>query len=158
MDNKTLNKFRSKLRVLEDEISKQIKEDSTCCGITLSQCHMLLELDSIKEASIIELARIMELDKSTLSRVVDGMVNIGLLNRIINSDDRRYIKISLTENGRKAAETINRLCNNYYENLFNNIPEEKHKMIIESIEYLGNAMRTIRKNKNNGCHKENNNG
>ena len=84
MNHKELIKIRSKLRVIENEISKQIKEDTICCGITLSQCHILLELNKLKEASIIDLTKILELDKSTLSRTIDGMVNIGLLNRTIN--------------------------------------------------------------------------
>ena len=151
MNHKELIKIRSKLRVIENEISKQIKEDTICCGITLSQCHILLELNKLKEASIIDLTKILELDKSTLSRTIDGMVNIGLLNRTINKNDRRYMKVSLTDNGEKAAVNINNLCDDYYENLFSNIPEEKHKMIIESIEYLGNAMKMLREDENMRC-------
>ena len=151
MDIDELKDFRSKLRIIENEVSKQIKEDTICCGVTLSQCHILVELNILKEASIIDLARILELDKSTLSRTIDGMVNIGLVSRKINKDDRRYMKVSLTVSGEKAAKNIDGLCNEYYENLFNLIPEEKHKMIIESIEYLGNAMKTLRENDDIKC-------
>lgn len=145
MNNEKIKTFRKSLRVIEREIEKQLKIETSCCGVTLTQCHVLMELDLIGESSLIDLSNILDLDKSTLSRVIDGMVNIDLLKREIDTDDRRYMKITLTENGKKAANNINLLCDKYYNSLFNNIPEEKHRIIIESIELLGSSMKDIKK-------------
>ncbi len=148
MNNKKLKIFRKSLRVIEREIEKQLKIETSCCGVTLTQCHVLMELDLIGESSLIDLSNILDLDKSTLSRVIDGMVNVGLIKREIDNNDRRYMKITLTENGKNAANNINLQCDKYYNLLFNNIPEEKHNTVINSIELLGKSIKEI---KNNNC-------
>ncbi len=47
-------------------------------GISLAQCHTLLEIEKSHEISISELANTLSLDKSTVSRTVDGLVNINM--------------------------------------------------------------------------------
>ncbi|OHD16546.1 MAG: hypothetical protein A2086_03590 [Spirochaetes bacterium GWD1_27_9] len=151
MDISTLKQFRNKLRVLEREIEEQLKAETGCCGVTLSQCHLLLELENKDEISIKDLAIILDLDKSTLSRTVDGLVNLGFVDRKSNKEDRRFLSVSLTDIGKKVVESINNICNDYYLNLFNLMPESKHQSVIESIDLIGTAMTKIRKEKSNCC-------
>src|SRR5512133_88549 len=96
MDVGTIRNFREKLRQLEREIGWQLKSDTECCGVTLAQCHILLEIGKSGEMSIVDLASTLGLDTSTLSRHVNGMVNIGLVDRVLNARDRRFVSISLT--------------------------------------------------------------
>ena len=137
--------FRNKLRTLEREMGKQMKSETSCCGVTLAQCHILMELDGQKEVSIKELSILLELDKSTLSRTIDTMVNAGLLNRDINSNDRRYYSITLTQLGESKIKTINDMCNGYYTELFKYIPDKYYSSIIESISIVSEAMKEISK-------------
>lgn len=146
MDSNFLKFFREKIRTLEREIVKQIKEDTSCCGITLSQCHILLEVESKKEMFIKDLAKVMGLDKSTLSRTVESMVNSGLLKRDIKSSDRRSAAIVLTERGKVFASNINNICNEYYRKLFEIIPEDKHLFILDAISILSDAMSQLNSN------------
>ena len=41
--------FRNKLRTLEREIAKLMKAETSCCGITLPQCHILIEIEQKQE-------------------------------------------------------------------------------------------------------------
>ena len=140
-----IQSFRSKLRILEREIEKQLKTETSCCGVTMTQCHLLLELFAKDNISIIELARIFELDKSTLSRTIDSLVTTGLIERKINPEDRRYMIISLTTGGRKAVDTINNVCNEYYKELFKLIPAKKHSQVTESLSILADALKELNK-------------
>jgi len=151
INQKELHYFRSKLRILEREIEKALLCQTECCGVSLSQCHTLLELDDLKNASIITLSKNLDLDKSTLSRVIDGMVNLGIVNREINPNDRRYMNISLSENGKKIAKNINNLCNDYYIKVFKHIPEDKHESILESIMLFADAIKKTNNENNNCC-------
>jgi DNA-binding MarR family transcriptional regulator len=144
---KLISSFRSILRTLEREIDLELKGKTGCCGVTLSQCHILLDLSILGETSIKDLSDLFGLDKSTLSRTIDGMVESGMITRITDNEDRRYCILSLTEKGKQKAKDINSKCNSYYLELMNNIPENKHSMIIESISLLGNSMKTLRKEK-----------
>lgn len=145
MDKKKIQFFRSVLRVLERELGFQTDSESQCCGVSLGQCHILMELSEKKETTIKELAEIFGLDKSSLSRTVDKMVEAEMLNRMESKEDRRYMSLSLTKKGAAAAENINKICNDYYGKLFELIPKEKHSSIMESLSLLSDALYHLRK-------------
>ncbi|HEY4789080.1 MAG TPA: MarR family transcriptional regulator, partial [Bacteroidales bacterium] len=112
-DNQKIKKFRELLRRFEREVFVQNNE-SCCNGVTLPQCLTLLEIESKKKESVSELAKTLGLDKSTISRTIDGLVNVGLVDRIIPAENRRMATLSLTDAGENICNTIN--CNNdrYY--------------------------------------------
>lgn len=107
--DQTIRKFRKILRRFEREIFVQSNE-SCCNGVTLAQCHTLLEIECKNKESITELAKSLSLDKSTISRTIDGLVNIGLVNRTIPAENRRMATLELTDAGKSICNTIN--CNN----------------------------------------------
>jgi len=137
--------FRKNLRVLEREVELSLASDTGCCGVTLAQCHLLLEVERRGRTSVTELAGALELDKSTLSRTIDGMCRAGLLNRKTDPKSRRRQVIRLTEQGMSKARTINELCDSSYTRLFSLIPEKKQRHVVESVELLAEAMRRMRK-------------
>ena len=106
MDTDTMRLFREKVRHMQRELGWSQKNDVQCCGVTMAQCHALLEIGSRDEISIVELAGILGVDTSTLSRTVDNMVKGGLVDRLLNPQDRRYVSLSLTERGKAAHRTI----------------------------------------------------
>ncbi len=132
--------FRKTLRKFERLISLQSKQDKCCKGVTLAQCHVLLEIEELKQTKIIELTQRLKLDKSTLSRTIDGLVNIGLIERINASEDRRINLLTLTDQGRKTVDTINKKNNDYYLKAFEKIPNKQHKKIMESFQLLTDAL------------------
>lgn len=146
INRETIQNFRKSLRVLEREIAREL--ESECCGVSLSQCHVLMEIRELGESTIKDLSEILELDKSTLSRTVDGMLNIGLVNREIDPEDRRFMKLSLTEQGKKLADSINEKCDSYYESVFGLIPQKEHSVIVSVVETIGKTMNALRKK---GC-------
>jgi len=141
----SVRSFRGDLRVLEREVELSMASETGCCGITTAQCHILLETESREQTSVTELAAVLELDKSTLSRTVDSMCRAGLLDRQTDPSSRRQQIISLTENGRAKAGSINGLCDVSYTRLFDFIPAEKRRMVVESVALLADAMRQMRK-------------
>ncbi len=144
--NLLLSQFRVNLRVIERETANYLKNETACCGVSLSQCHILMELDTQGEMSLKQLASNLESDASTLSRVIDGMVNAGLILRAANPDDRRAVILTLSEQGQRTAATINTQSNLFYQRLFELLPAEKHQSLVESIALLGGALTALRRN------------
>lgn len=151
MDAETIRKFREGLRKLEREIGWQLKSDTECCGVTLAQCHIILEIGNTGEASVIDLAAVLGLDSSTLSRHINGMVNLGIVDRVLNPKDRRYVSITLTEQGRKVYESIENICNEKYAKIFDLIPPEKHEQVLECFNLLVGAIVETRKSMFDCC-------
>jgi DNA-binding MarR family transcriptional regulator len=143
MDIQTVQNFRRSLRSIEREVDQQIKNDTICCGVSLAQCHALMELGLGGDMTIADLAEIIKLDKSTLSRTIDSLVQTGLVDRTIDSADRRYMQIKLTAQGKKVFDEINTGCNQLYLKVFNFIPTAKHKQVIASLGLFARALEKV---------------
>jgi DNA-binding MarR family transcriptional regulator len=143
--------FRKSLRVLEREVQISMSSDTGCCGVSLAQCHLLLEVELRGKSSITELSDILALDKSTLSRTVDALVGSGLLDRETDPRNRRRQDISLTREGRMKAQSINGTCDATYTGLLDYIPAEKRAAMVESVALLAGAMRQWRRDPQTPC-------
>ncbi len=124
--------FRKKLREIERAVGLGDKNEAVCCGVTLAQCHALLEIGSAGELSIKELAALLGLDKSTLSRTVDSLVEGGLAERSPGPKDRRFISIRLAPKGKTVYRRIHTTWNRICSDMFRRIPAKKHALIIEA--------------------------
>jgi len=140
MDESVIRQFRKNLRKLEKKLANQLKEDSFCCGVTMAQCHTLLAVEEKGLTTVTELANELVLDKSTLSRTIDSLVTIGLINRETDTGNRRSQHISLTPQGEKVTGGINGQWNLYFASLFARIPESKQESVIESIAILSDII------------------
>ncbi len=146
-----IREFRANLRVLEREVEMSMTSEAGCCGVTFAQCHLLLEVERRGRTSVTELASLLELDKSTLSRTVEAGVQAGLIDRATDPQNRRQQVISLTETGRATADRINQLCDSSYTRLFDFIPREKRAQVVEAVSLLAQAMRLKRRNPEAAC-------
>lgn len=150
----SIRAFRKHLRQLEREVGYSMASETGCCGVTLAQCHLLLEVEERGQTSITELAAALELDKSTLSRTVDGACRAGLLSRETEPTNRRQQVISLTDAGHQKVDRINLLCDGSYTRLFDFIPPKKRQLVAEAVEILAGALRQKRKDPESACCKE----
>lgn len=132
--------FSEKLRVIQRELGLSQKNDIQCCGVTMAQCHALIEIGKKDNVSIVELAGVLGVDTSTLSRTIDNLVKAGLVDRVLNPQDRRYVTIALTERGGGVSRTIEDSFNSYITRLFGLIAREKHTQVMESLALIAEAI------------------
>jgi DNA-binding MarR family transcriptional regulator len=137
--------LRELLRILIRNLGILEKSEASCCGTTVTQCHALVEIGRSREVSLNALADLLVLDKSTMSRTINNLVESGQVTRELHSEDRRYVSIKLTKEGDRAFQGIETGMKQYYENIFLSIPEDKREQVIESLELV------IRAAKENKC-------
>jgi DNA-binding MarR family transcriptional regulator len=133
--------LRELLRVLVRNLGILEKTEFSCCDITVSQCHAIVEIGRKREISLNNLAHILGLDKSTMSRTINNLVEDNLVTRETHSGDRRYITITLTDQGQKMFNDIEASMSEYYSSILNTIPEEKRNQVLESLELLVEAVK-----------------
>jgi len=138
-----VREFRRDLRVLEREAVRHLDGETSCCGVTLAQCHALLEL-SFSGSSLSALAAALDLDTSTLSRTVEGLVKAGWVKRTEDSTDRRALRLALTASGRRKVAEIDGMCDRYYQGLFDDMAERDRKGVVRSVKLLAGLMRAHR--------------
>lgn len=149
MENQGSNYLRELIRVLVRNLGILEKSDASCCGVTISQCHAIVEIGRSGEISLNELAELLVLDKSTMSRTINKLVEDGLVIRELDPEDRRYVKIKLTDKGVKIFKNIEESMDRYYKAIFNSIPEEKKEQVLDSLKLLIEAV-----NKNKCCRED----
>lgn len=144
MDQKYIHHFREVIRIFDRELSYQ--NNASCCnGISVSQCHTLLEIEKNSEISVSELANKLSLDKSTVSRTVEGLVNISLVDRVIPKENRRLALINLTNSGKQVCSTINYSNDGYIKAVLKDFTREEQKEFLRLFEKLSRNMAEERK-------------
>ncbi|MBP1673287.1 MAG: transcriptional regulator [Bacteroidetes bacterium] len=150
IDYKSVKHFRELLRRFERELFMQ-KNDCCCNGITLAQCHTLLEIDSKEKESLTELSKTLGLDKSTVCRTVDGLVNIGLLDRTIPTENRRMSTIQLTELGKTVCNSINTENDQYFSDVLHILSESEQINFVTILDKIVLRMKELRSKEQKSC-------
>jgi len=139
--NQQVRKFREVLRAFERELLFQV--NANACGVTIAQCHALMEVEKSRQTKVGDLAKTMSLDKSTISRTVDGLVRIGLVKRTIPEENRRTTYIHLTNRGTEVCNSINDENDFYFNDLLNSLTEGELNPFLKGFEKVTNKMRML---------------
>jgi DNA-binding MarR family transcriptional regulator len=141
--NHLITRFREILRRFEREVF-MLTNESCCSGVTLAQCHTLLEIESKEKKSVTELAKTLGLDKSTISRTIDGLVNNGLVDRTIPSENRRMATIQLTDAGKDICTSINCFNDKYFSDTLSVLRDSEKEDLVRLLEKVTARMAEIR--------------
>lgn len=88
---------------LETESRRLAKDAASRLGITATQLNVLKLLQEIGELSLSELSRRLASQSSTVTGIVDRMVQAGLVMREQSAEDRRVWRIRATAKGADLA-------------------------------------------------------
>jgi DNA-binding MarR family transcriptional regulator len=141
MTDQGSKELRELIRLLVRNLGVLEKGDAICCGITIAQCHAVVEIGRAGSISLTDLADMLGLDKSTMSRTIDNLVGIGAALREVDEKNRRYVTIRLTEAGNALFENIETSNESYYGCIFADIPEGKRAQVLESLQLLSQAVK-----------------
>jgi MarR family transcriptional regulator, organic hydroperoxide resistance regulator len=108
-------------------------------GFTTSQCNTLLEISKAGSLTMNELSDKMNLNTSTMTRILDNLVRDKYISRDRDEADRRIVVVSLTENGKEVAIKLSNSVNQYYKKIIENIPEGQVDSVLNSVNVLQKA-------------------
>lgn len=140
MINQGSKVLRELIRILVRDLGILEKSDASCCGVSLTQCHAIVEIGRKEKISLVDLSGLLGLDKSTMSRTINNLVESDYVIRESDMENRRYIIIQLTERGRSVFQNIEESMEEYYKGIFNAIPENKRNQVLESLKLLKDAV------------------
>lgn len=135
-DTLQIKSLRHDMRLLARKMELMTKGEASCCGITLTQCHLLTEIGWAGAASLNTLSDRLGVDKSTMSRNIDILVNSNLVSRTTDPDNRRAVTITLTDEGTKLFTQVEANMTQFYETFYNALPAGKRSQVLESLELL----------------------
>ena len=140
MNEPESQQLRELIRLLERKLGILEDGEMACCGISMAQCHALIEIGRAKRISLVDLAKLLNLDNSTMSRTVNNLVNNGMVERQPDPNDRRYITIQLTQEGLEQFHGIESGMGEYFMKIYDAIPSESRAQVLESLQILLKAI------------------
>lgn len=116
------------------------RNDICCYGISVSQCHTLEALGECGTLSMQALASHLHLAVSTVTRVVDNLVDKGLVERQISARDRRVCPVALTPSGSRLLHRLQQELIAREQAVLKRIPAASREHVIRALEELSRAV------------------
>lgn len=135
-----VSQLRSIIRKFE-QINDQINSIGCNLGISIPQCHAIMEIGNASNINSKTLAAHLSLNKSTISRTIDGLVKIGLVSRDIPEKNRRMTELTLTTKGLEIYDEINSMNNDIYKHALDHIPIDEQTIFIHTFEKFVNNLK-----------------
>ena len=143
-----VKQFREYTRKLERHFENINSADCCCCGVSKTQCFLVVEIGRKPGISVKELAEILRIDKSGVSRLVEDLVQKEYVTRKPSTEDRRFVTLYLLPKGQERFEKIEHDMYFKFKKVLEQIPEHKREQIIESLRLYNEACLAVEDNIN----------
>ena len=124
------------------QVVRFCRQDSTFCeDVTFTQFLILDEVAKKERLKMLELHRILAVDKSTTTRLVNPLVKQGLIERKISDHDSRAVNLRLTPAGRKVHRKVWLCLEGFVGAIEEQIPNKKKKSVYEAVKLFIDAVK-----------------
>lgn len=136
----TVRAIRESSRSMIRELG-MLGEAHAALGVTNSQVHALVELEKEGELGINELAERLCLEKSSVSRLVDGMQTQQWVKTVVHTGDARRRILTLTAAGEKKLAAVHAEADDRVERALKNLSPQDQKQVLRGLELYARALR-----------------
>ena len=123
------------------------RDEAFCEGVTFHQFMILDAVAKEKELHMADLHKILSVEKSTTTRLVNPLITKRLLRRDTAAHDSRAVKLTLTGKGREIHKNVQVCLTNFFQRVLGNVPVKKRTDVLKSVKIFIAAI----KNYANGC-------
>jgi DNA-binding MarR family transcriptional regulator len=106
-----------------------------------AQYRLMYHLFFAKTLSMKELGELMHVSKTYITKIVDALTEIGLVERHPDLKDRRIINIKLTREGIRKFKELQDLLKKDIRNRLDDVPKEEQEMVLDSMEGFINLIK-----------------
>lgn len=96
-------------------------------GLTYTEVQVLVHLEQ-GEKNVTTLAKLVDVNKSTMVEVLDKLDRLGYISRERDAEDRRVVKVKITESGREILGQVRDRYKELITSLLNKV-EDKDKVV-----------------------------
>ncbi len=109
-------------------------------GVTASQGYTLLFLPEAGHLSMNDLSQAMGLASSTMTRYVDELVRKGLAHRRPDDEDRRVVRVELSDRGRELRCVLQSAMQDFFKQVLDEIQEKERPALLRALEQVTQAI------------------
>jgi DNA-binding MarR family transcriptional regulator len=111
-------------------------------GVTLPQFRMLVVLEA-GQMNLRGLAAALDVAPSTATRMVDRLVDAGLVQRSVPAVDRREISLTLTNSGRRTVRTVTERRRRDLRRVIDEIPRNRRAAVTRAMTDFADAAERV---------------
>lgn len=105
-------------------------------GLTLARWRTLAIIRRIESCSMKELAKYSTIDRTTLTRSIDQLVEEGLIDRHVPPTDRRMVLLSLTQKGEAIYMQAVHVLISYNRTMLDGISDDEQRAFARALETM----------------------
>ncbi|MFK7956627.1 MAG: GNAT family N-acetyltransferase [Lysobacterales bacterium] len=141
--NPLIGDLRSAARTLVREF--RIVDGSGCVpGFSVPECHLLMEVEARGSVTASELAEILLVEKSSLSRLIGRLDKAGLIAVRASPGDKRRRPLNLTEKGRTTLTQIHDEADDQVRRALAFVPDSQRSAMLDGLKQYAAALRYAR--------------
>ncbi len=129
-----------RLRVAMKKIDKELGHHLEQYGVSIPQSFILFSLLEEDGATLKEIGNKTIIDSSSMTVLVDKLEKEQLVQRKLDSQDRRAIRVYITDKGREIAEKISAIGVEFNARLLDLLGEGNEKEFIHGINNIINGL------------------
>jgi len=111
-------------------------------SLSQSVCLQSIPFDGISQS---QLAKKLSIDISTLSRNIDHLISLNIIDKKHSSLDKRSYQINLTENGQNLYKQFNQALNNQLESVYESLDYIEKDQMSEILNKINWQLEVINK-------------
>ncbi|HEY9597289.1 MAG TPA: MarR family transcriptional regulator [Cyanophyceae cyanobacterium] len=112
--------------------------------LSLSQLRVLGFLERCPEASLSEVADYFDVSRSSMSAMIERLVQRNLVNRIEDPKERRRVNLTLTTTGTEYLHQVYQLIRSQLADVLANLSDAQLRQVMEGIALLGEAFKDFK--------------
>ena len=140
MEENHIKIIGSLMKQIKTKLEKNLRANFSDHNLTFSQLSVLGLLHQNGEMRISDLNKKMGLTKSTTSGIVDRLEKMGLVRRIRNEQDRRVVKVELTDKVNELTRDFEAALEDSFSAFFKNASEDDINDIIKGLDKFNRVL------------------
>jgi DNA-binding MarR family transcriptional regulator len=150
-DNKELLAYQTqKLQALLKEVNDCCEErylyETKRFNLLNAEIRCLMLFKGERYLTVKGMAEKMEVAKSRVTRIVDGLISKGLVQRIGDPGDGRIVLVKLTAEGLKKSEGIEEFRGEIHYKILTAMSGDERKMLLTNLDLLRATMESVKAN------------
>lgn len=138
--------FREYTRQLYRNLENMDRSDCCQCNVNTLQCYIVVEIGRAPGICLKDLANLLHVDKSGISRAIEELVQKDYVIREPSKSDRRSVVLTLTDIGASHFNKIEADMYEKFKRVFSNIAKDKKDMVLEALQIFNEACRKTEEN------------
>lgn len=119
------------------------RSEGFCMGLTFGQFHILDLIDRQERLPLARLHGLLDVEKSTTTRLVAPLVRDGLVVRNRSAQDSRAVELTLTDAGRQTLGQVWDCLGEILDNVARSLPENERDRTLAAVRSFLTALRMV---------------